>query len=507
LTGVPEISQENKERRHEMRVVFTNGHALPMTLREMYRAVLAPLTLGLMAIGVLLFWAITPQSEPLRLPPRLAAVFVGVMPGLFLICYLGFAAICARQNRTMLTPVVLGLTAGILSLTGTAVLLAAGEIVLDLQAIAVFWLYLWMFLLVFDILFASLVLPRVHAAPQPIDGRPDRNRDAFLWFFVNGRSDRASLADFAAILQHPLTAGSTLLAVLFLVVFHPYLGLGALPVHLATLFWAQSLLVFYLTLFGVALLCRMLGLILVMPVAMALVALAVTHFANQFLYWTTGILAERTDFLTFWMFHWAVMVLVEYLLVTFAYDRLRQDVRSRTAERKSRLARVPAADSIPDKPPRDATFAPQPAPGGGTTWAAPTPSDTFQPRQADPDPARRATLSHPETASGLVLQGTVVPVGLLEHIAAEEHYVRVVTTERTRFFRGRLGDVETQLPARIGLRVHRSHWVAGRAVAGLRRDLSGWVVVLESGTEVPVARSRQAVVRRWVEAVLAARPS
>lgn len=89
----------------------------------------------------------------------------------------------------------------------------------------------------------------------------------------------------------------------------------------------------------------------------------------------------------------------------------------------------------------------------------------------------------------------------LRLISAEEHYVHVQTVQGRQMLRGRISDIEAQLPDALGLRVHRSHWVAASAVKDLNRSREGWMLELADGTQVPVARARREAVRDWLEAM------
>jgi|GEM_PF-2054091 len=91
------------------------------------------------------------------------------------------------------------------------------------------------------------------------------------------------------------------------------------------------------------------------------------------------------------------------------------------------------------------------------------------------------------------------------HLKAEEHYVSLTLRDGTSFLlRGRLADAIEQVSPRMGLQVHRSHWVAMSALAELDRKRNGWRLRLRNGTDIPVARNRQSEVRNWVEAALQA---
>jgi hypothetical protein len=121
--------------------------------------------------------------------------------------------------------------------------------------------------------------------------------------------------------------------------------------------------------------------------------------------------------------------------------------------------------------------------------------------QALPDmvvPFADAPGSHPEPAR-VALLGKTYALPDLQLISADEHYVHIHTAQGRAMLRGRISDIEAVLPDAWGRRVHRSHWVAARSVRGLRRGRESWTLLLEDGTEVPVARARRDAVRDWVE--------
>ncbi|MGO4907469.1 LytTR family DNA-binding domain-containing protein [Pseudorhodobacter sp. W20_MBD10_FR17] len=99
--------------------------------------------------------------------------------------------------------------------------------------------------------------------------------------------------------------------------------------------------------------------------------------------------------------------------------------------------------------------------------------------------------------------GQRLEVDTIWHLKAEEHYVAVTLQDgRALLLRGRLADAIDQLPSAAGMQVHRSHWVANAALAGLQRNRGGWRLQLHNTQEVPVARNRQSDVRNWAEALL-----
>ncbi|SIS76637.1 LytTr DNA-binding domain-containing protein [Gemmobacter megaterium] len=139
--------------------------------------------------------------------------------------------------------------------------------------------------------------------------------------------------------------------------------------------------------------------------------------------------------------------------------------------------------------------------------AAPEPAPATAPPQAATPPAPLPTTSPADTTARpaqpamVVLLGRPFALADLLLISSEEHYVQVQTIDGRHMLRGRISDIEAQLPDTLGLRVHRSHWVAAAAVAGLTRTREGWTLDLTDGTQVPVARARRDAVRQWMEAM------
>lgn len=78
-------------------------------------------------------------------------------------------------------------------------------------------------------------------------------------------------------------------------------------------------------------------------------------------------------------------------------------------------------------------------------------------------------------------------------VASELQYLRVWTPRGCALILGALADVETESAA-LGLRVHRSWWVASRHVMSVRRTPAGAVCLMSDGSQVPVSRRRRAEV-------------
>lgn len=77
----------------------------------------------------------------------------------------------------------------------------------------------------------------------------------------------------------------------------------------------------------------------------------------------------------------------------------------------------------------------------------------------------------------------------------EDHYLRVYTLLGDDLILLRLRDAEGELAGIEGLRVHRSWWVARRAVTAIRRDGDRLILELVNGLSVPVSRANVAQVR------------
>ncbi len=81
--------------------------------------------------------------------------------------------------------------------------------------------------------------------------------------------------------------------------------------------------------------------------------------------------------------------------------------------------------------------------------------------------------------------------GSLLALSSEDHYVRAHGTTATTLILIRLRDAIAELdPAVEGMQVHRSWWVARRAVTGPKRSDRSLRLILLSGLEVPVSRDR-----------------
>ncbi len=80
----------------------------------------------------------------------------------------------------------------------------------------------------------------------------------------------------------------------------------------------------------------------------------------------------------------------------------------------------------------------------------------------------------------------------LHAVSSEDHYLRVHTSLGEELILMRLADAVRELAKADGLQVHRSWWVAKQGVQDEKRVDGRSLLVLPSGTEVPVSRSYRA---------------
>lgn len=85
--------------------------------------------------------------------------------------------------------------------------------------------------------------------------------------------------------------------------------------------------------------------------------------------------------------------------------------------------------------------------------------------------------------------------GRLLALSAEDHYVRVRTDRGDHMILMRLADAIAETAPERGVQVHRSHWVARRAVQTARRRGDRAILTLSDGQEIPVSRANVARLR------------
>jgi two-component system LytT family response regulator len=90
----------------------------------------------------------------------------------------------------------------------------------------------------------------------------------------------------------------------------------------------------------------------------------------------------------------------------------------------------------------------------------------------------------------------IIPLESIDYIEADDVYAAVITRGggRRLLVRTALDALERSLDSAAFARIHRSYIVRRDRVTEIRRDrVSGPVVVLEPGVELPVSRRRRAI--------------
>jgi hypothetical protein len=85
-------------------------------------------------------------------------------------------------------------------------------------------------------------------------------------------------------------------------------------------------------------------------------------------------------------------------------------------------------------------------------------------------------------------------------VSAEDHYLRVHTSNSSTLIYLRLADAIAELDGIEGAQVHRSWWVARSAICRTRRDKRRIFLILTNGQEVPVSRPNVVALRAagWI---------
>ncbi len=113
--------------------------------------------------------------------------------------------------------------------------------------------------------------------------------------------------------------------------------------------------------------------------------------------------------------------------------------------------------------------------------------------QAEPalGPPAAAEVVPAEGPSRLVARLPVEVRGALQAISVRDHYVDVHTENGMASLLLRLSDAIAEVGSVPGAQVHRSHWVAWAAVAGVESVKGGLVLLLVCGSRIPVSRANR----------------
>lgn len=98
----------------------------------------------------------------------------------------------------------------------------------------------------------------------------------------------------------------------------------------------------------------------------------------------------------------------------------------------------------------------------------------------------QAPSNHPEEPSFLSKANAIAASDVIA-LSAEEHYVRILTADGAQLIHHPLGRAVSEMPESLGIRVHRSWWVADQHVVNAQRGDRRWSVQLSSGEWVPIS--------------------
>ena len=285
--------------------------------------------------------------------------------------------------------------------------------------------------------------------------------------FTNGKAAQFTPRELIDLFRHPLSVAMLLLGLLGFQFVLPFDHLAEMTNLQAVFFWAHVAVVFAGGYMGLSVLIGLTGRKVISAVVLVLTA-GIMGLTGTLLLVQFGIVPlDLANCLPpLWAFLTVLLVFYDFLFATFVVPWV--------APMALVGAAGPAgADGLP---------------GAGHPAAPPRAGVSEISDGAAPE----------STSHRLVISGEVFEAERLRLITAQEHFLRIVTTERTRFLRGRISDAETQLPESLGLRIHRSHWVAASAVVGAETDGASLRLVLQCGARVPVARGRKARVQLWL---------
>lgn len=96
-------------------------------------------------------------------------------------------------------------------------------------------------------------------------------------------------------------------------------------------------------------------------------------------------------------------------------------------------------------------------------------------------------LSHQPEEPSFLSKADAIAASDVIALSAEEHYVRILTEDGAQLIHHPLGKAVAEMPDSLGIRVHRSWWVADRHVVNAQRGDRRWSVLLSCGDWVPVS--------------------
>ena len=261
--------------------------------------------------------------------------------------------------------------------------------------------------------------------------------------FATFQSVQLTYREVVGLFQHPYSIALMLATLGVFALAKPHaVAMPDFPIHQLVLLWANSIIGFFVLYLGAVWLCERRNHNLFTPAILIVISLyqTVGGAALLPLLGHSGVSLRLIVEMT--LFHIVILLLLDVVFASFILPRLLPQIR--------------------------------------------TQNPVAAPPKVAPDEPQLALLGHRFEASEL------------RYISSKEHYVEITTLSCKTLLRGRISDIEAQIPSALGLMIHRSHWVAKAGVAGLQRGAT-WEIILGCGARLPVARGRRDVVRKWVE--------
>jgi len=313
---------------------------------------------------------------------------------------------------------------------------------------------------------------------------------------VNGSTVHLTRRELLELMRHRYFVGYFLLILLTVMALEPFGHIYNMDIMTNTLLFIPGCFTYLAIYFGGLVLMDSIGMrpttFVLWPIASIATASSVILLAQLL---DLGDLTAK-DLAVLYTFHLVVFFIAELSFVSFLLQPCLKEIRLDAHKGLANLQLPPDASTL--------RFPPA------------TPSVPVQTRLAE-QPAEMPF----ETASSHSIDGTTNAAALAESpqiltlfgqrfhqsdiwaIRAVEHYIEVINqTGECTLLRGRMSEAEAALPAELGLRVHRSHWVSARALKRLDQKRDTWHIVLQCGATVPVARARRAQTKAWVSSVL-----
>jgi hypothetical protein len=126
--------------------------------------------------------------------------------------------------------------------------------------------------------------------------------------------------------------------------------------------------------------------------------------------------------------------------------------------------------------------------------AAPAPENLALPPAATSTIAAADARSGDDAMPGLLARLPPAIGTELIFVQSDLHYLSIRTTRGRATVLGTLAEVEAEW-GQLGIRVHRSFWVATAHVRTVKRTANGWCCILSDQTKVPISRRRAGAVK------------